>query len=223
MARIRTIKPSFFKNEELADLPMTARMLFIGLWTLADREGRLEDRHKRIKVEIFPYDTVDIDSLLSRLQSAGFIMRYGVGEMKVIQIINFSKHQRVSGTEATTPSELPPYEEGSSLEAVGKQSGSTQDDRKGKEYRKGKEREFSPPTNDEVIEYFKANGYAKELADKAYLYYSAADWHDKDGKPVKSWKQKMINWFKDDYKLKPESSLLKTVHALKAKNSTPGS
>lgn len=213
MARIRTIKPSFFKNEDLADLPMTARLLFIGLWTIADREGRLEDRYKRIKAEVFPYDTVDIDSLLSRLQSAGFIMRYEVGELKVIQIINFSKHQRVSGTEATTPSELPPYEKGSNQEALRKQSGSNLEalERK-KDNRKGV-LEFKPPTQDEVREYFHKNGYAKELADKAFLYYSSADWHDKDGKKVKSWKQKMINWFKDDHKL-PQSNLLKTINAI---------
>ena len=49
MARARNIKPGFFKNEFLAEMPCEVRLLFIGLWTLADREGRLEDRPKRIK------------------------------------------------------------------------------------------------------------------------------------------------------------------------------
>lgn len=107
MARIRTIKPDFFKNEQLSDLPAITRLLFIGLWTQADKEGRLLDRPKRLKAEIFPYDNVNIDNELLRLQSAGFIERYEVGEMKVIQIDKFTKHQRISGTESFTQSELP--------------------------------------------------------------------------------------------------------------------
>ncbi len=50
--RARGIKPAFFKNEELAELGTVAQLLFIGLWCLADREGRLEDRPKRIGAEV---------------------------------------------------------------------------------------------------------------------------------------------------------------------------
>ena len=39
MSRSRNIKPGFFKNEHLAECQPLARLLFIGLWTLADREG----------------------------------------------------------------------------------------------------------------------------------------------------------------------------------------
>jgi len=125
MARIRTIKPGFFKNEELAELSFPSRLLFIGLWTQADKEGRLEDRPKRLKAEIFPYDSVNIDELLSKLQSAGFIVRYKIedaelGEMKLIQINNFSKHQRFTGSEADSESEFPaPIKEGNILETFG--------------------------------------------------------------------------------------------------------
>ena len=48
MARARNIKPGFFANENLAECDPLARLLFAGLWCLADREGRLEDRPKRI-------------------------------------------------------------------------------------------------------------------------------------------------------------------------------
>ena len=66
MARARNIKPSFFTNEDLVELPFEDRLLFIGLWTLADREGRLEDRPKRIKMAVFPADNVDVDASLAR-------------------------------------------------------------------------------------------------------------------------------------------------------------
>ena len=67
MARIRTIKPEFFLDDELAELPMVARMLFVGLWTIADCEGRMEDRPKRIKAQILPFDDCDIDGALQSL------------------------------------------------------------------------------------------------------------------------------------------------------------
>ena len=52
MARARNIKPGFFKNEDLAECSPWARLCFAGLWTLADREGRLEDRANVIQDEL---------------------------------------------------------------------------------------------------------------------------------------------------------------------------
>lgn len=102
MARIRTIKHSFFTHELLAECSMEARLLFIGLWTIADREGRLEDRPKRIKIEVLPYDTCDVVPLLNELASAGFIVRYQVDGKALIQILSFAKHQRPHKKEAAS-------------------------------------------------------------------------------------------------------------------------
>ena len=99
MARARNIKPSFFTNDELVELEPIYRLLFIGLWVLADREGRLENRPKKIKMELFPADNVDIESGLSALQKTGFISLYNCYETNVIQINNFAKHQAPHGLE----------------------------------------------------------------------------------------------------------------------------
>lgn len=99
MARARNIKPGFFQNEILVELPIETRLLFIGLWTLADREGRIEDRPKRIKMALFPCDTFDPDACLDELHKSGFIVRYEVNGTKVIEIVNFLKHQTPHGTE----------------------------------------------------------------------------------------------------------------------------
>lgn len=93
MARARNIKPAFFKNEALAECSPLARLLFAGLWCLADREGRLEDRPKRIRAEIFPYDDCSVESLLQELDQAGFIKRYNIASDGYIQVVNFRKHQ----------------------------------------------------------------------------------------------------------------------------------
>jgi len=93
MARARNIKPGFFRNADLVELPMEARLLFIGLWTLADRDGRLEDRPKQIKMEIFPADNVDCNALLDLLAETGMLARYVVDGKRCLQVVNFTKHQ----------------------------------------------------------------------------------------------------------------------------------
>jgi hypothetical protein len=152
MSRIRTIKPDFFLHDELAELTPLNRLLFIGIWTLADCEGRLEDRPKRIRAQLHPYDDGDTDAMLQSLHDRNFITRYSVGGVGYIEINNFKKHQRISGKEAESESSIPKnpnviidIDNGSAGEALGKQQGSTGEipnaqERKGKE-RKGKEEE----------------------------------------------------------------------------------
>jgi hypothetical protein len=105
MARARNIKPGFYENEELAACSIEARYLFPALWQLADREGRLEDRPLRIKGYAFRYDGVDVGPLLDELQQRGFIARYEVDGLHVIQVTAFAKHQNPHHREA--PSTLP--------------------------------------------------------------------------------------------------------------------
>lgn len=93
MARSRNIKPGFFLNDELAEVEPLGRILFAGLWCIADREGRLEDKPRRIKVEVLPYDDCDVNYLLNQLAERGFIVRYEHESNPYIQIINFTKHQ----------------------------------------------------------------------------------------------------------------------------------
>lgn len=108
MARARNIKPGFFKNEDLAELPFEVRLLFIGLWTLADREGRLEDRPKRIKGELFPFESFDVDSMLNQLQAGNFVARYEVGGSRFLEVVNFVKHQDPHYKEKASEIPAPP-------------------------------------------------------------------------------------------------------------------
>ncbi len=103
--RARNIKPGFWKNEDLVELPFEHRLLFVGLWMLADREGRLEDRPKRIKMELFPCDNVNVDAGLEDLTSMGLLERYDYQGVKVIMITKFSEHQSPHHSEKR--SELP--------------------------------------------------------------------------------------------------------------------
>ncbi len=140
MPRIRTIKPELFKDEELAELPPLTRLLFIGLFTMADSEGRLENRPRLIKIEILPYDKVNVQKMLLDLHSSGLCTLYKELNREFIHINSFSKHQRITGKEADSPSQIPPPKEttGKQRGNNGETSETTGKEGKGRE-RKGKE------------------------------------------------------------------------------------
>ena len=119
MARARNIKPGFFKNEILGVADPLYSLLFEGLWVLADRSGRLEDRPLRIKGEVFPYrDGLNVDAMLNWLESNGFIRRYTAQGKKCILVLEFVKHQNPHKNE--TESELPaPSDECTQPEEIG--------------------------------------------------------------------------------------------------------
>lgn len=111
MARSRNIKPGFFKNEELAECSLAARLCFAGLWVLADREGRLEDRPKRIKGELFPFDTFEVEPLLRELERFNFICRYEIDGHRYIQIPKFTEHQSPHYSEKPSVIKPPDFRE----------------------------------------------------------------------------------------------------------------
>jgi hypothetical protein len=119
MARTRSLKPSFFKNEHLAECEPMARLLFAGLWTLADSQGRLECRPLRIKAELFPYDNCDMVALLGQLEARGFLVAYRIGEQTYIEIPTFTEHQRCHPSEQ--PEGIPAADTGEIVKIHGEQ------------------------------------------------------------------------------------------------------
>lgn len=103
--RARNIKPGFFKNEILAECSPMARLLYVGLWLIADREGRLELRPKRIKGELFPYENIKVEALLEELRKGGFIIAYEISGVNYLSIPTFGQHQNchIKEAESTIP------------------------------------------------------------------------------------------------------------------------
>ena len=95
MARIRTIKPEFWVDEKVAQLTLGARLLFIGLWSFADDQGYVEDKPRRIRMQIFPDDQFDVAPWLDELAALGLIVRYDSSSGPVLHIRNWDRHQRV--------------------------------------------------------------------------------------------------------------------------------
>lgn len=107
MPRARNIKPAFFANDDLAELPPLTRLYFIGLWTLVDFKGCMEYRPKKIKAQILPYDDCDISEMSSELMRSDLIRIYINNGKKYLKVVNFSKHQTPHKQEIMKGSEIP--------------------------------------------------------------------------------------------------------------------
>lgn len=108
MARIRSIKPEFFSNQALAGTTAHARLLAIGLLTLADSEGRLLWIEMQVHAQVFPWERkVNTQALLEELESIGYVKTYSHDGKTYVEVVNFLKHQRLTGKEAGMKSKLP--------------------------------------------------------------------------------------------------------------------
>lgn len=123
MARARNIKPSFFQNEDLAEVPPEGQLLFIGMWMLCDRDGKMEWRPKRVRAALFPYTgaEVDVQGLAAELHRRGFIVLYTVNNVDYLKVVNFTKHQHPHQNEKSE--NLPEPDEANNLFNIG--SGAT--------------------------------------------------------------------------------------------------
>lgn len=106
MARQRTVHPDFFTDARVVQVSPLARLLFIGIWCYADREGRLFDKPVDLKIRLLPFDTCDASALVDELVGIGILIRYVVRGVKLLAIPNFRKYQRPHPKEM--PSKLPP-------------------------------------------------------------------------------------------------------------------
>ena len=98
MARIRTIKPEFWQDEELSQCSTEARLLAIGLLNMADDEGYFKAHPALIRASVFPFDeSLIIHGLLSELSNIEYIRLTVGSDGKSYGIVNnFTKHQKVN-------------------------------------------------------------------------------------------------------------------------------
>lgn len=111
MARIRTLKPEFFHDKDLAKCSPHARLLAVALLQLADCEGRIRNIPMQIHSHAFPWEAeVNTPSLLGELQQVGFVILWEYEGEDYIWIPKFTEHQRLQGKEAQMESKLPAYD-----------------------------------------------------------------------------------------------------------------
>lgn len=99
MARIRTIKPEFWRAEQVTDCSPNARLLFIGLWNFCDDRGVMPLKPKTIKASIYPADdfsSTDIRRMLDELSSNELIGTFeGDDGQEYLWVTGWKAHQKV--------------------------------------------------------------------------------------------------------------------------------
>lgn len=112
MARIRTIKPQFWGDTEIAGMSVGARYLAIGLVSMADDDGRFIASISAISGYVFPHDDYtpkQIAKWRDEIEACGFATFYTVAGKQFGCIPNYRRHQRISKPQAS-PLPQPPAE-----------------------------------------------------------------------------------------------------------------
>ena len=100
--RIRTIKPEFWRSDDIAALSIEDRLLFIGLWSYVEDNGVGRDEPQLIQCDLYPLDTfteasVRVHAGLKHLSQQGLITRYeGPDGRKYLQVNTWDKHQKIN-------------------------------------------------------------------------------------------------------------------------------
>jgi hypothetical protein len=94
MARIRSVHPSLFTDDNFMELSSDAKLMLIGVWTEAFDDGVFAWKPKGIKARILPAENCDAEALLVELVDNGFIQRFEHDGKRFAVIRNFRKFQR---------------------------------------------------------------------------------------------------------------------------------
>ena len=112
MARTRLLNPEVFLHEDLAACSPHARLLFLSLWTQADREGRLRWLPARVLGEAFPHEPgLDVQALGAELVGAEVLVLYEVNGRRFGALPNFLKHQKPHRNETASSCPQPPLDD----------------------------------------------------------------------------------------------------------------
>lgn len=101
--RIRSIKPEFWRSQDISGLDVEDRLFFVGLWSYVDDNGVGEDRVSQVAADLFA-DDIERDPIetfarvsrgLRNLSECDLIRRYRVSGRSFLRVVNWSKHQRI--------------------------------------------------------------------------------------------------------------------------------
>ncbi|MEV4941468.1 hypothetical protein [Streptomyces zaomyceticus] len=132
MARIRTIKPETWESEDLASVPVTAVLTFIGLLTQADDAGRHRDLPAVIAGRLWAlrpdHTPAHVAHDLEQLAGRNLICRYiGCDGKAWLHIVTWDRHQRINRPSASRLPRCQLHETAKACGECGTRACSTQD------------------------------------------------------------------------------------------------
>lgn len=172
MARIRTVKPEFWQDEDLAALNPFTQLLAIGLLNHADDYGFFKAHKALVKAAVFPFSeaSLNIHGMLIELSNIDYIELFqGTDGKPYGHVIGFSKHQKVN---RPTPSKIAPLR-GLTEDSVshhGGLTGGTGNREQGKEQGTGSVREAELNSNRDVKNQNETDHTTQDIPDNAFDY-----------------------------------------------------
>lgn len=104
MSRKRMLSPDIWTDEGFLELDPMARLLFIGLISHADDEGRGCASPRALKAKVFPADQVSDDDIGAMCERMGKLMRvrfYDFGDSRYYQLDRWESHQFIKDKKAS--------------------------------------------------------------------------------------------------------------------------
>lgn len=200
MARKRMIDPNIWQSEDFSKLSTLGKLVFIGLFSQADDEGRGRCNPVYLKSTLFPYEegirSADIDKTLSEISSNMSVIFYSCNGSSYYSLYNWNTWQKI---DRPSQSKIPEYDEKTmqilfdehstnnrrGVPPKRKEENITEKEEKGKE--------FIPPSLDDVKKYVSDKKLSVN-AENFYNFFTEGNWVDSNGKKVKNWKQKILTW-----------------------------
>lgn len=112
MARKRMIDPNIWQSEDFSKLSTLGKLVFIGLFSLADDEGRGRCNPVFLKSTLFPYEegirSADIDKTLSEISSNMSVIFYSCDGSNYYSLLSWNTFQKI---DRPTASKIPEYDE----------------------------------------------------------------------------------------------------------------
>lgn len=196
----RILKESIKTSAQVDALSWFEEVVFYRLIVTADDYGCLDGRIILLKNELFPTkDNITkkaIEDAIAKLASVGLLCKYTVNGMPYLCFPSWEKHQRIRNMHRKYPE--PPadvirqtIDRQLTADCQSESEIESESNPNPKEKRAGVREK--PPTLDDIKAYClerKNNVDPKQF----YDYFTATGWVDSNGKPVKSWKGKIITW-----------------------------
>lgn len=203
MARKRMVDPNIWQSEDFSKLSSLAKLVFIGLFSLADDEGRGRANPTYLKSSLFPYNedlrSADIEKTLFEISSNMSVIFYSCDGSNYYELLSWDNFQKI---DRPTPSQIPAFDENKAEIRRMFDEPSTSNRRalvpnrieKNKNRMEKNIKENTPALAD--IEKYVLEKNLSVDAKQFYDYFTEGNWIDSKGNKVKNWKQKCLTWSK---------------------------